>query len=154
MDQFQNILRFQRLQLKNAGSGKKSPVYLKIRIFRRRTDQDQGSILYKGKKIILLSLVKAVDLVYKQNGSFAVHSPAVLCGGHNLLHILFSGHCGVDLLKFSAGGVGNNLCQRGFSGPWRAVENKRSKFVRFDGAVKELVLSNDMLLPHHLIQRP
>ena len=143
----------QGLQFKDDGPGKQRSVHLKIGIFRGRSDQDHGAVLHKGKQIVLLSLIEAVDLIDEKNGFLPIHAKRLLRLGHHLFHILFPRHRGVDLREARAGGVGDHPGQRGLSRSGRAVENDASQLIRLDGAVKQLILSDDVLLPHHLLQR-
>ena len=58
----------------NDGSGNQCSVYLKIWIFCGGADKNQRPVFHKRQKIILLSFVEAVNLIYKQNRPFSVHS--------------------------------------------------------------------------------
>ena len=42
---------------------------------------------------------------------------------HHFFHILFARHCGINLLKFSTGSIGNDFRQRRFAGTGRSIEN-------------------------------
>ena len=147
------IFFFQRFQLKDAGSGNQSTVYLKIRILRSRSDQDHGPILHKGEKVILLSFVEPVDLVDKEDRLPAVHPLQIFCFLYDLFHIFFPGYCRIDLLKLRTCRIGDHLCQSRLSCSRRPVEDDRTEFVRLDRPVKQLIFSYDMLLSHHFIQR-
>ena len=149
-----HILLCQRLEFKDHRPGNQSAVHLEIRVLRRGSNQNQRSVLHKGKKIILLPLIEAVNLIHEKNRFFLVHSEGILGFGHDLLHVFFPSGSGVDLGKFRAGGVGDDLRQRSLSGSRRAIKNDGTQLVRLDRAVEHLVLSDDMLLPHHLIQGP
>ncbi len=94
-----------------------------------------------------------MDLIHKENGFFAVTAPVGLCLLHHFFHVLLTRHCGVQLAEIGLGGMGNDPSQGGFSRSRRAVEDERAKLVRLDGPVEQLVLSHNMLLSHHLIQR-
>ena len=153
-DQLLDIVLFQGLELKYPGPGKKSPIYLKVRIFRSSSNQYQGPVLHKGQKVILLSFIKAVDLIHKQDGFPSIHANVVLGLLHHFLHVLFSCHCGVNLPEIRTGGIGNDLCQGGLTGSRRSVKNNGSQLIRLYGPVQQLILSHNMLLPHHLIQGP
>ena len=122
-DQGFDILFFQRPQFKNAGSGNKRSIYLKIGILRCCTDKNNGAVLYKRKEIVLLPLVKPMDLVYKEDRLFPVHSPKLLCLLHHRFHVFFSCHCGVDLSKFCACRMSDHLSKRCLPCPRRAVKD-------------------------------
>ncbi len=141
-------------QFKNNRTGQQSPVDFKIWIFRGCADKNQRAILHKGKQIILLGFIETMDLVNKQNRPPGIHSLQLPGLRHHLFHILFAGHRGVDLGKLSAGGVGNHPCQGGFARAGRPVENHGADLIRLDGPVKQLVLSDDMFLACHFLQRP
>ena len=147
-----DIVLFQLLQLKNPGSGNESSVHLKIGIFCGRSNQKQRPVLHKGKQIVLLALIEAVNLVHKQDGLLPVHAEGVLGLLHYLLHVLFPGHSGVNLGKPGAGRVGNHLGQSRLPRSRRPVKNDRAQLICLDGAVKQLILPDDMLLPHYLVQ--
>ena len=148
-----HVFSGKRLQLKDNGPGKQRPIHLKIGIFRGRPDQDHGAVLHEGKQIVLLAFIKAVDLIDEKNGLLSIHAQRFLRRGHHLFHILFPRHRGVDLREARAGGVGDHPGQRGLSRSGRAVKDNAPQLVRLDRAVKQLVLSDDVLLPHHLLQR-
>ena len=93
-----------------------------------------------------------MDLIHKQDGLLPIHAQGILGLLYNVLHILFSGHCGVDLAEPGAGGIGDHLCQGGLSRSWRTVKDHGPQFVSLDGPVQQLILSYYMLLSHHLIQ--
>lgn len=120
------------MQFKNDGAGNQRSIYLKIRIFRRCPDQDQSPILYKRQKIILLPLIKPVDLINKKNRLFTIHSLQILRRFHDLFHILFSGYCRIDLLKFSTCRIGDHFCKGGLSGSRRAVKDQGTQLIRLD----------------------
>ena len=122
-DQRLNIFFCKRLQLKNARSGKQRPIYFKIRIFRRCTDQDDRTILHKRKQIILLSFIKSVDLVYEQDGLLPVHSLHLFCPGNHFFHIFFTRSRCIDLGKFRTGRVGNYFCKCGLPCSRRTIKN-------------------------------
>ena len=134
-DQLLYILLIQGLQLENPRPGQKSAIYLKIGIFRGSPDENQGAVLNKGEQIILLPLVKAVNLIHKENCSPAVHPQVVLGGLDHLFHILFPCHGGVDLLKIRAGGIGDYLGQGGFARARRPVKDQGTQLVRLNRPV-------------------
>ena len=147
-----DILLIQRMELKDAGSGQQRSIDLKIRVFRSRPDQRDGAVLHKRKQIILLSLVETVDLIDKQDGLLLIHPQQFFCLLNDLLHVLLARGCGIDLLKFGTGRVGDDLCQGGLARPRRPVKNDGAQLVRPDRPIQQLILSNDVLLPRHLLQ--
>ncbi len=151
-EQFPNILRAQGMEFKDNRAGNQGIIYFKIWIFRGGSDQNQGAVLHKGKQIILLTFIEPMDLVDEKDGLLPVHSQNVLGFFHHLFHVLFPCHSGVDLGKFRAGGICDDLCQSGLSRTGRAVKNKGAKLVRLDGAVQKLIPPYNMLLSHHLLQ--
>ena len=60
-------------------------------------------------------------LIDKENRLPAIHPAIVFGSRHNLFHILLAGGCGVNLHKLRAGGIGNHLGKRGFTGARRSV---------------------------------
>ena len=148
-----DIIFFQCFQFKDNGAGNQCPVYLKIWIFRCRTDQNQCSILYKREKVILLPLIKPVNLIHKKNGSLSVHSKIVLRLSDHFLHIFLACHGCIDLRKFCTGSMRNDFCYRRLPCAGRSIENDRPQFIRPDSPIKQFILSDDVLLPHNLIQR-
>ena len=146
-----DILRLQRLQLKDPGPGKERRVHFKIRVFRSGADEDDGPVLHEWQKVVLLPLVEPVDLIDEEDRPFPV-GKRLLRFGHHFLHVLLSCGCGVDLAENRTRGVGDHHGKSGLPRAGRAVENKRSQLVRLDGAVKELVLPQDVALSHDLVQ--
>ena len=122
-DQFFDLLFPERLQFKNDRAGQKSPVHLEIRIFRGSADQYQCPILHEGKKIILLSFVKTVDLIDEQDRLPAIHAQRLLRFMDHFFHILLAGHGRVDLPENGAGRIRDHLRKGGLPGPGRAVKN-------------------------------
>ena len=151
VQQLLDLIWLQGLQLEDPGAGQQGAVHLKIGILCSGADQDQGAVLYIGQQIVLLAFIKAVDLVYEQDRLAAVHAQGVLGRLDRLLHIFLSRHGGVQLAELGLGGVGDHPGQGGLSGARRAVEDQGAQLVRLDGPVQQLVLSDDMPLPHHLV---
>ena len=151
-DQSFDVLPAQRLQFEDHGPGEERPVDLKIRILGGGSDQDDGPVLHVGEQIILLPLVEAVDLVDEEDRPPAIHPLQLLRLLHHGFHILFPGRGGIDLSKTGAGGVGDHSGQRRLPGARRPVEDDGADLIRLDGPVEQLILSYDMLLPHHLVQ--
>ena len=113
-------------QLKDHRAGQKRPVYLKIRILRGGSDQNDRAVLHIRKQIILLSLVEPVDLIDEQDRLFPVHSLIVLRLFDHILHILFAGAGRIDLHEIRAGRMGDHLRKRCLSGSRRSVKNDRA----------------------------
>ena len=67
----------QPLQDKNTAAREQSVVDLKGGIFCRRSDEDNASLLHKRQKRILLRLVKAMNLIDKDNDALSVHTTAI-----------------------------------------------------------------------------
>ena len=151
--QFCDIFLCKRFQFKNPGTRNKSAVDLKIRILRRRSNQKQSPILHKGQQIVLLALIEPVNLIYKKNSLLAVHPQGIFCLLHNLLHILLSRNRCIQLLESGACRTCYDFGQRRLACPRWAVKYNRAQLIRLDSPVKQLVLSDNMLLPHHLVQR-
>ena len=95
-----------------------------------------------------------MDLIDEQDRTFSVHSLQFLSLFHHFFHVLFTGYRGIDLPEFRAGGIGNDLRQRRLAGAGRSVENNGADLVCFDGAVQQLILTDDVFLPYDLIQCP
>ena len=95
-----------------------------------------------------------MDLIDKQNGLFSIHAKIILSLFYNCFHIFLACYSCIDLGKTCACGIGDNFCQGGLSGSRRAVEDNGGQLICLDGPIQQFVFSNDMLLPHHLIQCP
>ena len=141
-----------RLQFKDHRAGDQSAVDFKIGILCSSSYENDRTVLHIREQIILLSFIKTVDLVNEQNCTLPVHSLQFLRLCHHFFHILFARHCGINLLKFSTGSIGNDFRQRRFAGTGRSIENDGADLVRLDGTIQKLVLADNMLLPHDLIQ--
>ena len=122
-------------QFKDDGTGDQSGIDFKIRIFSCSADENNSSVFHERKEIVLLAFIKAVDLIDEEDGFFSVHAQILLCFFYYGFHIFFSCYSGIDLSKFCACGVGNNLCQSGFSCSWRTIEDNRGQLVSFDSSV-------------------
>ena len=117
------------MQFEKLGAGKQGGIHLKVGILRGRPDQNDGALLHMRQEIILLGLVKAMNLVYKQD-SFSAVAPHVFLGScHRLFHVLLSGGSGIDGDKIRLAAVGNYLRQRSLSRSGRPEEKKRMKLV-------------------------
>ena len=93
-------------------------------------------------------------LVNEQDRSLSIHPLQILRLCNDLLHVLFPGNRRINLGKLRTCRIRYDLCQRRFPGTGRSVKDDRADLVRPDGAVKQLVLAYDVLLPDHLVQRP
>ena len=147
--QFADILSFQRLQFKHNRSGYQRTVYFKIGIFCRGPNENKGSVFYKRKQIILLTFIKAMNFVDKQDGLFSIHPQIILCFPDHFLHILFSCNCSIHLLKLGTGRVGDYFGQSGFSGSGRTIENDASKFICLNCPIKQFPFSYNVFLPYY-----
>ena len=74
-------------------------------------------------------------LVDEENCFLPVHSLKVLCLGNDLFHILFPCRGCVNLHKFSAGGIGNDLGKSGLSRSGGTVKNDGADFICFNRTV-------------------
>ena len=142
------------MQFKNDGSGDQRPIDLKIRIFCGGADKNHRPVFHKGKQIILLSFIKPMDLINKQNGFSGIHASIFFCLPDNFFHVFLSGRGGVDLKEFRLCGSRDHFRQRRLSRPRRAKQEDGTEFIRLDGPVEQLVLPDNVLLPHHFIQCP
>ena len=93
-----------------------------------------------------------MDFIDKQNGPLSIHSLQIFGLPDNLLHILLPGYGCIDLGKFRLRGIRNDLRKGGFPGSGRSVKNEGAQLVCLNCPVQKLVLSDNMLLPYHLIQ--
>jgi hypothetical protein len=152
LNQYLDIILRQRLQLKYDRARNQSAVHLKIRIFGSCAHQNQRPILHKRKQIVLLPLIEAVNLIYKQNRPLPVHPHTVFRGLYHFFHIFFSRHRSINLRKLRAGSIGYDLRKRRFPCSRRTIENDRAYLIRLNRTVKQLVLSDNMLLSYHLIK--
>ena len=117
------------MQFEKLGAGKQGGIHLKVGILRGRPDQNDGALLHMRQEIILLGLVEAMNLVYKQNGFPAVASHVFLGSCHRLFHVLLSGGSGIDGDKIRLATVGNYLGKRGFPRSRGSEKKKRMQLV-------------------------
>ena len=95
-----------------------------------------------------------MDLINEQDRLFSKHSTVVLCLCDNLFHIFFACHSRIDLHKLRAGRIRDHPRKSRFARSGRSVKNDGGKLVRLNRTVQKLVLSDNVLLPDYLIQRP
>ena len=105
-----------------------------------------------GQQRILLRLVPAMHLIYKQRCPLPIQFPPLPRLVNRLPNFLHPGQNGVDGDKVALGAVGNNHRQRRFAGAGRAIEDERRKLVSLDGAAQQPAGTDDMVLSHVLIE--
>ena len=148
-----NVFLRQRLQLKNPRPRKQSAVHLKVRILRRRPDQDQRTVFDKRQKVILLRLVEAMNLIDEKDCPPPVGAEVFLRSTDHIFQILLSRIGRIDLQKRSLRRIGNHMCQRRLARARRTVENDRTQTIRLDGTIKERPFSDHFLLTDNIVQR-
>ena len=122
-------------QLKDNRTGDQSSIYFKIRILSCSADENNRSVFNEREEIVLLAFIEAVNLINEEDGFLSVHAQILLSFFYYGFHVFFSCYRGINLGKFCTCGVGNHLCQSGFSCSGRTVEDNRGQFVCFDSSV-------------------
>ena len=120
--QTHHLFFLQGLQYEYLAAGQQRPVHLKGRILRGGADENDTALFHKGQEGILLRLVKAMNLVDKNDGSLA-ESPALLRLLHHLADFLNSAGHRTEGDEPGLGGVGDYFCQGSLSHPRRPPEN-------------------------------
>ena len=146
------ILRRQRLEDKDLTPGQQRGIDLKGGVLGGGADENDASLLHKGEKGVLLRLVEAVNLIDKQQGGLP-HDPI----GLRLLHDLFdlfdaAGHS-AEVNEVGSGLSCDNPGQRSLSNSRRAPEDHGGHLVLLNELAQNLSLSQQVLLPHILLQR-
>ena len=139
-------------QFKYARTGQERSIDFKIRIFCRRSNQNDPSFLHGGQQCILLRLIETVDLINEKNGSPSRKTQRITRFLHYGLDILFPRRDRIQLPEAGSCGIRDNPGQRGLSTAWRAVKNHRSQTIRLDRPIQECSLPYDLFLPHELFQ--
>ena len=149
--EFCQILHGQGLQHKHTASGQKSAVDLKGRILRGGADKDDASFFHIGQKSILLSLIKAVDLIHKHHGLNS-HPPVGFRLGHNFFDLLDPAGDRAEINKPGMGLMGNDPRKRSLPHPRRPPEDHRRYLVILYEPTQHVSLSQQMLLARKLLQ--
>ena len=145
------ILFFQCFQYKYAAAGEQSGIDFKGWIFCCGANEYDAALLNKRQKCILLGFVKAVDLVYEQNGAYP-HATALLGLVHDFFDFFNSAGNGAEINKISFGLSGDNAGKSGLANTGRAPEYHRRDLIPFDQLPEDLTLSEQMLLPHKIFE--
>ena len=135
-DQGADVFVTQWFQFKDNGTGKKSTVYFEVGILGSCTNENNGTVFYKRKKVVLLSFVESVDLINKENCFFAIHTKAVLSLVHYFLHVFFACNGSIDLGKACTGGIGDDFGQGGLTCSRWSVKDNGSEFVSFNSTIQ------------------
>src|SRR5690606_3903830 len=103
---------------------------------------------------VLLRLVPAVDLVYKERGALVIQIAPLARFGNRLADLFDARQHGVNRDEMAFGGVGDDARQGCFAGPRRPVEDERRELVGLDGSSHRRPGTNVLLLAHKFIKRP
>ena len=146
------ICQGQRLELKHPRSAHQGFVHLKKGILSGGPNQNHGAVFHPGQQRILLSFIKAMHLINKQNGSSPKLSPQILGLGDRVSNIFNpSQHC-VQGNEVGTGGIGNNPREGRFTRPRRPIENERRQLISLDGPPQEPPWPHHRILPDKLVQ--
>ena len=116
---------FQRFQDKDLAAGKQGSDDLEGRVLRRGADQDDGAVLHGPQKCILLSLVKTVDLVDKENGSPSLMEKGIpACLLKDFPHILHAGRDSRQGEEIAVQRLCNDVGEGGLAYARRTPENE------------------------------
>ena len=81
------IVRRQRAQLEDAAAADQRLIHFKVRILGRGSDEDDGAIFHVRQQRVLLGLVPAVNLVYKQRGPLVIQIAPLLRLGNGFANL-------------------------------------------------------------------
>ncbi len=142
----------QALEGKHARPRQKRRVELEGRVLGGGADEDDSAVLHIGQEGILLRAVEAVDLVDEQEGTLAVFAACARRIEH-LAQISHPGLDGGELLEMKVGKFGKEPRHSGLAGAGRSPEDHRAEPAGLDHAGEDAVLSEKMVLAHHLLER-
>ena len=117
-----------------------------------RADETNRAALQVREQDVLLRLVEAVDLVDEEDGRLAPQVAVQLRLGDLVADLGDVRFHPVEGFETRAGGLRDDIGERCFPGPRRAVENERGEAIRLDGAAQELALTEDVILAQHLAE--
>ena len=140
------------LKLKDAAAGDDRGGHGRVRVLRRRADQDERPLFDGGQERIGLRLVEAVTLVQQQIGAFSVQFQGIARIFHRLFDVCDAALHGVQLDKIPARRLGDDVGERRLAAAGRPPEDTASQPVQADGAPQEAALRDDVLLPDKFIQ--
>src|ERR1043166_8632271 len=118
-----DLVRRQRLELENLRTRDEWRVDVEKWVVSRRADQTDGAVLDVRQQHILLRLVEAVNFVDEQDGFLAGIREAIRRGGNDAADVGNVGHDATEAFELAAGGVGDDLGERGFTRAGWAVED-------------------------------
>ena len=129
----------QPLQDKDTAAREQSVVDLKGGIFRRRSDEDNASLLHKRQKRILLRLVKAMNLIDKDDDALSVHTTAIRFL-HHRTDLLDPARHSRERDELRLRTRGDDLRQSRLADAGRSPENHRGDSVTLNEAAQYLPL--------------
>ena len=147
-----DLFRLQRLQHEHLAARQERPVDLEGRVFGGGADEDDAAPLYKGQKGVLLGLVEAVDLVYKQDG-LGAEQAAALGALHDGADLFDARGDGGKVDKFRLGAPGNDAGEGGLAHARRAPEDHRADLVALDQPPQHLAFAQKVRLTRKFVQR-
>ena len=141
------------LKLYHAPTRQQCGVDLEVRVLGRGANHNDGTVLNRMQKRILLRLRKTVNLVDEQDGTAVIRIQARLCLVDHATQVLHGTRDGADLDKLTHGMVGDNMRQRRLARTSRAVQNHARQHVMLNRGAQPRALTDGLLLAHILVER-
>ncbi len=145
------IHRLQRFEFKHRASTQDCVIDIKIRIFRRRRNQGNASILDELQQRLLLFLIKILDLIQIYQRAIGRNQRSQLV--KDLTNIRSARRCGVQPIQLSAGFTRDNGCHCGFANAGWTIKNHIGNRPALNDAAQQSVLTKNMRLTDHIPQR-
>ena len=140
------------MQLHYPRAGDEGRVHLEEGVLGRGPHEHEQPVLHGVEQRILLAAVEAVDLVHEQDGAQAAHEQSLLRRVDLAAQVGDGAPDGRDLHERGAGGLGDDMGERGLPRAGGAEEDNRTEAVVLDGGPKPAALAHGLALAHHLIE--
>ena len=152
-DERPDVLPRQRLEGEDLAAREQRRVDREERVLRRRADQDDDPFFHVRQQHVLLCAVEAVDFVEEEDRPLAEVFEVLAGLGQDFADFLDAGGDRVHRLEAALGVVGDDVRERGLSGPRRAVEDQRGEAVGEQHSPEQLAGPEEVFLPDELVER-
>lgn len=125
------------LQMDQPQTGEQRPIDFKIRILRRRTDEDECPILYIRQKHILLPLIETVNFIDENDRSPLVVRELLFRLGNHIPDFFDPARCRIHLDEATLCHFCNDRCDRRLPASRRAKKKEGRDRIPLYHAIKE-----------------